>query len=126
MWELFRDDSMPIVMGIAVYALMKWLIVPLQLSRRFATSHEVRDEREYVVDESGLHCRSETFRSDLSWKMFTLADCNEKYFFLRTGQRTFFYFPKDLVPDQADFVHLVNANVNTTKGWDKQYPRGNA
>jgi len=51
--------------------------------------------------------------------MFTLADCNRMYYFLRTGQKLYFYFPRLLVPDQAVFNALVEKNVECSKGWKK-------
>ncbi len=100
------------------YFFMRLLIVALMF-KRFKSAKELRAEREYILDEAGVHLRSEAFSSDINWSMFTLADCNRGYYFLRTGQKLYFYFPRSLVPDQAAFNALVESNVKCSNRWKK-------
>jgi hypothetical protein len=116
-FALYRSDA-PLLFLPVWYFGLRLLILGL-IYKRFKSAKELRAEREYALDENGLQVRGEAFSSDLKWSMFTLADCNRAYYFLRTGQNTYFYFPRLLVPDQAAFIALVENNVKCSKGWRK-------
>jgi len=102
----------------AWYLFMRVLLLGL-IFVKFKVTKWMSAKREYVVDNEGVHIRSEVFTSDMDWEEIRGADCDGRYFFFRSGRKSYFNIPRPVVPDDGAFVKLVESKVGVTKNWRK-------
>lgn len=98
------------------------LIMPMLLywmmRRRWNTAEELRTAREYEMDDAGVRVKGALFQGFMDWKLFKFADFKGGHFFLRTGQRTYYYIPAAAVPNRKAFLELIARNVKVSKRWE--------
>ena len=87
--------------------------------RRWASVEELRTEKEYQIDEAGVRVTGDSLSGFLEWKHFHSADYARGFFFLKTHQNQFHYFPESVVPDRQALLDLVARHVKVSKGWKK-------
>jgi len=79
--------------------------------KRWAAAQELREEREYIFDDSGISVKTKTANSFTNWEIFTEAVVTKKFIFLSTAQRQFHYFPILAVPDLPRLRELLKEKV---------------
>jgi hypothetical protein len=85
--------------------------------KRWNASKELRSAKEYVVDDAGVHAKGEGISVSREWSSLKGADFKGGYFFLRSGQHAYHYFPATVVPDRKTFVDLVSSKVKATRNF---------
>jgi len=84
----------------------------LAVRKRWRAAEELREAREYEIDETGVRFTGGTLSGFLEWRHFTRADLKKGYFLLRTAQNQFHYFPAEVVPDQQALSDLLARKVS--------------
>jgi hypothetical protein len=100
----------------AWYLFMRVLLLGL-IFVKFKMAKWMSTKREYVVDKEGVHIRSEVFSSDMDWEEIRGADCDGRYFFFRSGRKSYFNIPRSCVADERGFMELVGKHVRVSKRW---------
>jgi len=107
---------------IAMDALKAMLPVPIVIGsiyfaiwRAWNRSEVLRSEREFEVGEDGIRVWSSSFNGFLDWRHFEYAEEVGRYFFLKTSQRAYHYFPVSAVPDRGAFVALLKSKLPKTR-----------
>jgi hypothetical protein len=85
------------------------------IRKRWNSAEELREAREYVIDDAGIRITAATFSGFLEWRLLTRGELKQGYFLLRTGQNQFYYFPASIVPDQQALIDLLARKVPTKK-----------
>lgn len=83
--------------------------------KRWAAAEELREEREYVIDEAGVRFRSKSVESAIEWKIVKEATMTGRFVYLMTAQRQFHYFPLTVVPNLDELRDLLRAKVGEVK-----------
>lgn len=84
--------------------------------KRWRTAEEIREEREYVLDEDGVRVTGSSLAGFLEWRHFTHAELKKGLFLLKTAQNQFHYFPVAVVPDKDALNALLARKVGAKKG----------
>jgi hypothetical protein len=84
--------------------------------KRWRAAEELREVRDYEIDESGVRVTGSSLSGFLDWRHFTHAELKRGYFMLRTAQNQFHYFPASVVPDQHALNELLAKKVGPKKG----------
>ena len=87
------------------------LFIYRAIRKRWNSAEELREAREYVIDDAGVRITAATFSGFLEWRLLTQAELKQGYFLLRTGQNQFHYFPASIVPDQQALIDLLARKV---------------
>lgn len=90
--------------------------------KRWAVADELREEREYVFDESGLRTKSASIDASIEWRIFKEAVITRDFVYLITAQRQFHYFPVTAVDDLPRLQALLREKIPNAKNARK--PRG--
>jgi hypothetical protein len=112
---IYRENSI-LLFFVGWYLFMRLLLLGL-IFVKFKMARVLNAKREYVVDESGVHISSEVFSSDMDWDEIRFADCDRRYFFFRSGRKSYFNIPRSCVPDEGAFMELVGSKVKVSKNW---------
>lgn len=88
----------------------------MEARKRWATSSEVRSAKEFEVSEQGIQVRGEGVSGFVEWGHFATVECRDGWYFLKTAQNAFHYFPGGVVPDREALVRLMKNNVRNTRG----------
>jgi len=83
--------------------------------RRWDGAAEMREMREYVIDEAGIHVQSPSIETHHDWSAMKKADFTQSYVYLMTGQRHYYFFPVQSVPDLAAMKALVGSKMRVNK-----------
>ena len=84
--------------------------------KRWKTAEEIREEREYVIDEDGVRVIGTSLSGFLEWRHFTHAELKGGLFMLKTAQNQFHYFPAAVVSDPGALNALLARKVGKKKG----------
>jgi hypothetical protein len=88
----------------------------LAVRKRWRAAEEVREARDYEIDENGVRVTGITLSGFLEWRHFTRAELKKGYFLLKTAQNQFHYFPAAVVPDQQALGDLLARKVAKNAG----------
>lgn len=109
----------------AIHALLVLLPIPVIIGllyfgvwKAWNRSEELRSGRDYEVGEEGIRVSGASFDGFLGWRYFDYAEESGEYFFLKTTQRAYHYFPVSAVPDRSEFVALLKDKIPKTKTKD--------
>ena len=113
--DIYRSNSGLLI----IPAVVVWLLVAryFGVRSRWRKAEELRIEREYEIDESGVRVTGISLSGFLEWRHFIHGDFRGGYFFLKTAQNQFHYFPASAVPEKSCFVELVGRKVAVSKRW---------
>ena len=112
-----------------------FLILLMYLSARiqWAARRELRQPREYEIDDSGLRVKAAGSEGFLQWRGVTNASVTSRFVYLVTAQqqyystsftirylfftaqRHYYYFPVSIVPDMQRLRELIKACVKSTR-----------
>ena len=84
----------------------------LGIRKRGRDAEELREAREYEIDDNGVRVTGETLSGFLEWRHFTRASLKNGYFVMGTVQKQFHYFPAAVVPDQQALSDLLARKVS--------------
>jgi hypothetical protein len=84
----------------------------LGIRKRWRNAGELREAREYEIDDNGVRVTGETLSGFLEWRHFTRASLTNGYFVLGTAQKQFHYFPATVVPDRQALSDLLARKVS--------------
>jgi hypothetical protein len=84
----------------------------LGIRKRWRDAGELREAREYVIDDNGVRVTCETQSGFQEWRHFTRASIKNGYFVLGTAQKQYHYFPAAVVPDQRALSDLLARKVS--------------
>jgi hypothetical protein len=91
----------------------------LAVRRRWKTVAELRIEREYAIDETGVRVTGPGLEGFLEWQHFESADLDRGYCLLKTRQLQFHFFPLRAAPDPAAVLALVARHVEVSRAWKR-------
>lgn len=86
------------------------------VKKRWASADELREAREYELDDRGVHFHASSGDGFTEWRIFKEAAITKRFVYLRTGQRQFHYFPVAAVPDVAELRALLVEKIGKVKG----------
>jgi len=112
-WEVYRSSLALLILPGLVGVLVGVTFVAAR--KRWKTAEELRVEREYEIDETGVRVNSPTVAGFLDWRHIVEAKQQGGYFLLRTAQFQYYYFPAAVVPDRRELVRLIAGKVAGTK-----------
>jgi len=92
-----------------------YILTHYTIKKRWNAAKEIREERVYCIDERGIQVTAASFNGFLEWSLFTHVEMNKGYFFLRTAQNQYYYFPTSAVPDQQNLIELIRRKVAKNK-----------
>ena len=104
----FRILLIPIIFTV----MMNW-----RMWKRWNAAPDLRITKEYEFDSSGIRVKGENLSGFNSWSTFKLADFDGRYFFLKTGENLYYYFPASVVPDKRAFIKMVGSQVKVSGRW---------
>jgi hypothetical protein len=109
-WDFYISYLPPLVFPGFLFLMLYWA------SRRaWNRADEVRSPRDYEFDENGMKSSTRLSSGSLDWRIIKKAFFHKGIYYLKTGQRTYFYFPCSAVSDQKAFVELLRREVETVK-----------
>ncbi len=106
--------------GLLIIPAAAILLIParyLSVRSRWNKVEEVRIQREYEIGETGIRVTGSSLAGFLEWRHIVQADFKSGYFFLKTAQNQYYYFPATAVPEKSAFVELVARKVPVSKTW---------
>lgn len=106
----------PAVWVIPGLAALVWGATYIGVRKRWKAAEELREAREYEIDQSGVRVTGASLSGCLEWRYFTRAERKDGYFLLKTGQNQFHYFPESAVSDKEALNALLAAKVPSKKG----------
>jgi hypothetical protein len=90
-WQIYQSSmALLILPGIVCFL---FIVTYRAMRKRWNAAEELRVDLEYEVDDAGIRVASESFSSSLDWRHITQAEQQGKFFFLRTAQNQFYFFP---------------------------------
>lgn len=103
---------------LALPAILAFMVVATfaAAKKRWRSADELRTGRDYEITEEGIQIRGDGVSGFLEWRHFSSAEFSKGWFFLKTAQNAFHYFPATVVPDVSALVSLVERKINQTKG----------
>ena len=112
--QIYVSNFRILLFPIVLMAMMNW-----RMRKRWNASPDLRIAKEYEFDSSGIRAKGENLSGFNSWSTFKLADFDGKYFFLKTRQNLYYYFPASVIPDKRTFVKMVSSNVKVSRRWNR-------
>lgn len=83
--------------------------------RRWRTVPQLREEKEYELEDAELHIRSQSVKSDFGWNIIQKAMITDQNVYLSVGQNQYLYFPVAAVPDMIQLVSLLTDKLGERK-----------
>jgi hypothetical protein len=84
--------------------------------KRWRMAADLRVTRHYHIDERGITTKGDGFDGFLSWELIEEADHDSGWYYLKTAQNIFHYFPASVVPDSDTLNKLITNKVAKRKG----------
>ncbi|MGB8352429.1 MAG: hypothetical protein WCD79_00925 [Chthoniobacteraceae bacterium] len=112
--QIYVSNFRILLFPVVLTAMMNW-----RMRKRWNASPDLRIAKEYEFDNSGIRAKGEDLSGFNSWSTFKLADFDGKYFFLKTRQNLYYYFPASVVSEKRALVRLVGGNVKVSGRWEK-------
>lgn len=104
-WNNIGTLFVPFVAGL----LVGW--IHYSVKKRWRTAEEMREARDYEIDETGVRVTGSSLSGYLEWRHFTTTQRKGGYFLLKTAQNQFHYFPEAIVPDTKALAALLEEHV---------------
>jgi hypothetical protein len=83
---------------------------------RWKKAPELSCAQTYTIGDEGVSIKADAGDGSVSWRYIAYAELRDGWFFLKTGQNLFYYFPKSIVPDPKALAHLITSKVAKTEG----------
>jgi hypothetical protein len=113
LWETYKSNIGALWLpGVVAFLLGA---VYYGIYRGWRTRADVREEREFVIDEHGVSVAGTSFSGSLDWQHLKEADVVRGLVMLKTKQNAFYYFPRRLIADWPAFQSLVSEHVKPTR-----------
>lgn len=106
-WESYGNNIG--LLFLPFMAVFLWVSTTIGVKRRWNSATELRDTKDYEIDEQGVRLAASSFSGNMEWRLFKSADLARGYFLLRTAQNQYHYFPASVVPDQAALISLLQS-----------------
>ncbi|MEO6993018.1 MAG: hypothetical protein ABI273_05290 [Lacunisphaera sp.] len=103
--EVYRSSlGILILPGLVTFLL---IVSYIAVRKGWNAAEELRIEREYEIDDIGVRVTGSSLSGFLEWRHFIKADRQSGYYFIKTAQSQFHYFPELVVPDQQALNELI-------------------
>ncbi len=102
------NSGLLILPGIVV---IMWLTTYWGAKGRWTAAAELREEKLYEIDDTGIRVKGESFTGFNEWRLIKNAAITPKFVYLMTAQRQYFYFPTQAVPDLSQLKSLLQQKV---------------
>jgi hypothetical protein len=103
-------SSLPLLIlpGILLFVILS---TRYAVRKRWDTAEEVRLPKLYEIDDHGVKVTNPSLVGYLEWRHFTYAELARGYFFLKTAQNQYHYFPESAVPDKEQLLALLRNKI---------------
>jgi len=113
-WAAYRQNWGVLILP-AIMAVMFGLTY-LGARTRWKKAEELRVEKSFEITDEGVQVRGEGVNGFLAWQHFANAEFKSGWFYLKTKQNSFHYFPSSSVSDVALLKDLLKERVEKTNG----------
>lgn len=111
-WEIYRSSLTVLILpGLVMFLLISTYFA---VRKRWNAAEELRIDREYEIDDTGVRVTGTSLSGFMEWRHFTQADRQGGFYFLKTAQNQFYYFPESIVPDREALNELIAGRVLET------------
>ena len=104
-FEVYTKNAGVLIMpGIVCFLLVA---IYLGVRKRWRSAAELREVREYQIDEEGVRVTATSLAGFLAWRHITKVERRKGFFLLKTAQNQYYYFPESVVPDPEALHRLL-------------------
>lgn len=112
MWDSYKSSlSFLILPGLIAFI---FGATYMSARKRWQRSDELRSDKEFCFSDKGVEVVGEGLRGFLDWSHFTSGEYHKGFFYLKTSQNAFHFFPVNQIPDWETFKSLVTAKISNT------------
>jgi len=97
------------------WLLLVYVATYVKAKKRWQTIAHLPEEKEYELEDAGLHARCQSANSNCGWNVVQSATITEQLVYLSLGQNLYWYFPVSAVPDMAQLVGLLTDKLGADK-----------
>lgn len=97
----------PAVMIIPILVAVILVLTHYSIRKAWNKAGDLRAEREFQIDDTGVRVEGPSFSGFLEWQNMASAERTGGYFFLKTLQNQYYYFPESVVPDVRILTDLL-------------------
>ena len=115
-WRRFLFSTPLLIPG--VIAIFLQFIMPLLVKKRWESAKELREDKNYTIDETGIRVDAGTLGGFVEWQHVSEADVYKGLFLFKTYQSHFYFFPVSCVPDKPRLIEIAREKVKTSKSFN--------
>ena len=77
------------------------------MKKSWDRASELRAERDYEISEKGINVVGPSFSGFIEWQYIERAERTGGYFFLKTYQNLYYYFPESAIAEPQSLIELL-------------------